>query len=211
MRLGLLLALCSLAFPLPAQAQSARMVKVVVETRQQGTQSQQGVQGSAAVTGRGHTVRPRGGLAVEDTTTKTTRTSGVFVLVMDGGAGRLVVAQEVPYTQVAYYHDYALGRGYVAQGTAWQQVGTSLVVRPTILPDEQIRLRLIPSLSYVTPGGGGTIELMEAATEVIVPRGRRVSLGGSTSGLHSVTRQILGVREEQSSSETGITLIATIQ
>jgi hypothetical protein len=79
-------------------------------------------------------------------------------------------------------------------------------VLPTVLPNNQIRLRLVPSLSYFTPDGGGTIELVEAATEVIVSNGRRVSLGGATSGLHSVTRQILGVREEQSSSETGITL-----
>jgi Bacterial type II and III secretion system protein len=195
----------------PAEGQTGRMVKVVVETRQQGTQSRQGVQGSGGVIVQGGTPRARGGLGVEDTTTRTTRTSGVFVLVMDGGAGSMLVAQEVPYTQVAYYRDYALGKGYVTQGTAWQQVGTSLIVRPTIVSDKQIRLRLTPSLSYVTPGGGGAIELVEASTEIVVPNGRRVSLGGATAGMHSVTRQILGVREEQSSSEMGITLLATIQ
>ena len=207
----LMLGAAALLFAASVEGQSGRMVKVVVETRQQGTQSRQGVQGSGGVIVQGGTPRARGGLAAEDTTTRTTRSSGVFVLVMDGGAGSMLVAQEVPYTQVAYYHDYALGRGYIAQGTTWQQVGTSLIVRPTILPDKQIRLRLTPSLSYFTPGGGGTIELVEAATEVIVPSGRKVSLGGATSGMHSVTRQILGAREEQSSSETGITLVATIQ
>ncbi len=195
----------------PAGGQTGRQVKVVVETRQQGTQSRQGVQGSGGVIVQGGTARPRGGLAVEDTTTKTTRRSGVFVLVMDGGAGSMLVAQEVPYTQMAYYYDYAVGKRYVAQGTAWQRVGTSLVVRPSILPNNQIRLRLIPSLSYFTPGGGGTIELVEAATDLIVSNGQRVSLGGATANLHSVTRQILGVREEQSASETGITLVATVQ
>jgi hypothetical protein len=33
----------------------------------------------------------------------------------------------------------------------------------------------------------------------------------ATAGMHSVTREILGVREAQSSSETGLTLVATIQ
>jgi type II secretory pathway component GspD/PulD (secretin) len=132
-------------------------------------------------------------------------------MVMDGGAGSMLLAQEVPYTQVAYYHDYAVGKGHIAQGTAWQRVGTSLVVRPTILAKNQIRLRLTPSVSYFTPGGGGTIELVEAATELIVPNGQRVSLGGATTALHSVTRQIMGVREEQSASESGITLVGTIQ
>lgn len=209
-RLFALLLVLSSAFPVvEAGGQTGRQVKVVVETRQQGTQSRQGVQGSGGVIVQGGTARPRGGLAVEDTTT--TRRSGVFVLVMDGGAGSMLVAQEVPYTQMAYYYDYAVGKGYVAQGTAWQRVGTSLVVRPSILPNNQIRLRLIPSLSYFTPGGGGTIELVEAATDLIVSNGQRVSLGGATANLHSVTRQILGVREEQSASETGITLVATVQ
>ncbi|HKZ06734.1 MAG TPA: hypothetical protein VJU81_14805 [Methylomirabilota bacterium] len=193
------------------EGQGGRMVKVVVEARQQGTQSRQGVQASGGVVVQGGTARARGGLAVEDTTTRTTRTSGLFVLVQDGGSGSLLVAQEVPYSQVAYYYDYAVGKGHVAQGTAWQRVGTSLVVQPTVLPNNQIRLRLIPSLSYFTPGGGATIELVEAATEVIVPNGRRVALGGATTGLHSVTRQILGVREAQSSSDTSITLLATVQ
>jgi type II secretory pathway component GspD/PulD (secretin) len=197
--------------PLGAVAQTGRMVKVVVETRQQGTQSAQGVQGSGGVVVQGGSARARGGVAAQDTTTKSTRTSGVFVLVMDGGAGSMLVAQDVPYSQVAYYYDYATGKGHVAQNTAWQRVGTSLIVRPTILSDKQVRLRLTPSLSYFTQHGGGTIELIEAATELIVPSGRRMSLGGATSGMHSIARQILGVREEQSSSETGITLVATIQ
>ncbi len=204
--------LASIAFvsAVDAPAQTGRMVKVLVETRQQGTESQ-GVQGSGGVIVEGGTPRARGGLGVEDTTTRTTRTSGVFVLVMDGGAGSMTVAQEVPFTQVAYYQDYALGRGYITQGATWQQVGTSLIVRPTILADKRIRLRLTPSVSYFLPGGGGTIELVDAVSEVIVQSGRRVSLGGAISGMHSVTRQILGAREEQASSETGITLVATIQ
>ena len=188
------------------------MVKVVVETRQQGTQSRQGVQGSGGVIVQGGTPRARGGLAAEDTTTRTTRTLGR----LRAGDGRRV-GQHARGAGSPLHPGRVLprlrrsGRGYIAQGTAWQQVGTSLIVRPTILPDKQIRLRLTPSLSYFTPGGGGTIELVEAASEIIVPNGRRVSLGGATSGMHSVTRQILGVREEQSSSETGITLVATIQ
>lgn len=212
-RLGIvgLLSLSGLLPGVDALAQTGRMVKVVVETRQQGTQSRQGVQGSGGISVQGGSARPRGGLAVEDTTTRTTRSAGVFIVVQDGGAGTLLVAQEVPYSQVAYYYDYAVGKGYVAQGTAWQRVGTNLVVRPTVLPNNQIRLRLTPSLSYFTPGGGGSVELVEAATELIVRNGQRVSLGGATTGMHSVTRQVLGVREERSAQETGITLVATLQ
>ena len=206
-----------LAFPLslesvPVAAQTGRSVKVVIEIRQQATQSRQGAQGSGGVVIQpGRAPRGAGGLAVEDTTTATTRSSGVFVLVQDGGQGTMMVSQDIPYPQVVSYYDYATGRSYVAQGVAWQSVGTGLAVRPTVLPNGQIRVRLTPWLSYITPGGGGTVELLDAATELVVPNGRRVQIGGATSSLHAVTRQILGVRQEPSSAETGITLTATLQ
>jgi hypothetical protein len=156
-------------------------------------------------------VRGRGGLAVEDTTTRVTRSSGLFTVVLDGGAGSIMVADDVPTPQLAYYYDYATGKGYVAQGVAWQRVGTALSVRPVILPGNQIRVTLTPVISYFTAGGGGTIEVVEAATQLIVPNGGRMQFGGSTGSLHAVTRQVLGYRAEQSSQDTALTVTATIQ
>lgn len=199
----------------PSGAQSPRQVKVLLEFKQQTQGSRQGVQGQGGIIveeRRGDVrARGRGGLAVEETTTRVTRSSGLFTVVQDGGAGSIMVAQEVPYPQMAYYHDYATGKGYVAQGVAWQRVGTALSVRPVVLPGNQIRVTLTPVISYFTPGGGGTIEVTEAATELIVPNGGRVQFGGATGSLHAVTRQVLGYRAEQSAQETALTLTATIQ
>jgi hypothetical protein len=197
------------------ESQSGRLVKVVLEFKQQTQGSRQGVQGTGGVSveeRRGDVrARPRGGLAVEDTTTRVTRSTGLFTVVEDGGVGSLMVAQEVPYQQVAYYHDYATGRGYVVQGVPWQRVGTALAVRPVILAGKQIRLTLTPVISYFTPSGGGTIEVTEAATQLIVPSGSRVQIGGTSSSLHAVIRQVLGYRTEQSAQDTALTLTATIQ
>jgi len=199
----------------PSVAQSPRNVKVLLEFKQQTQGNRQSVQGQGGIIveeRRGDArARGRGGLAVEETTTRVTRSSGLFTVVQDGGAGSIMVAQDVPYSQMAYYHDYATGKGYVAQGVAWQRVGTALAVRPVVLPGNQIRVTLTPVISYFTPGGGGTIEVTEAATELIVPSGGRVQLGGATGSLHAVTRQVLGYRAEQSAQETALTLIATIQ
>lgn len=204
----------ALAVPAPLGAQSARNVKVLLEFKQQTQGSRQGVQGQGGIIvqeRRGDPqVRGRGGLAVEDTTTRVTRSSGLFTVVQDGGAGSIMVAQDVPYPQIAYYHDYATGKGLVAQGVAWQRVGTALAVRPVILPGSKIRVTLTPVISYFTPGGGGTIEVVEAATELIVPSGGRMQLGGNTGSLHAITRQILGYSSRQSSEETGLILTATI-
>jgi hypothetical protein len=208
-------ALLALAVATPLAAQSGRQVKVLLEVKQQTQGSRQGVQGQGGVVvqeRRGDPrVRGRGGLAVEDTTTRVTRSSGLFTVVQDGGVGTIMVAQDVPYQQMAYYHDYATGQGHVAQGVAWQRVGTALAVRPAILPGNQIRVTLTPVISYFTPGGGGTIEVVEAATDVIVPNGGRLQIGGSTGSLHAVTRQMLGYGVQQSSQETALTLTATIQ
>lgn len=196
---------------LPAASQTGRQVKVVLEFQQKSLDSRQGVQGQGGVILQDGKARGRGGVGVQDTTTRTTRSEGVFTVVQDGGASSMVVATEVPYTVLSWFRDYATGQGYAAQATAWQRVGTTLVVRPTILPDGQIRVRLTPQVSYFSPQGDGSIEFNEAATEVIVPNGRAMRIGGATRGINQVTRQILGYREQQSSSESSFILTATIQ
>ena len=196
---------------IPAASQTGRQVKVVLEFQQKGLDSRQGVQGQGGVIVQDGRARGRGGIAAQDTTTRTTRSDGVFTIVQDGGTSSMMVASEVPYTALSWFRDYATGQGYAAQATAWQRVGTTLVVRPTILPDGQIRVRLTPKVSYFSPQGDGSIEFNEAATEVIVPNGRAMRIGGSTRGINQVTREILGYREQQSSSESSFILTATIQ
>ena len=84
-------------------------------------------------------------------------------------------------------------------------------MNPTILSNWQIRVRLVPQVSYSSPQGDGSIEFSEAATEVIVPDGRPMRIAGATRGMSQVTRQILGYRGQQSSSEAGLVLPATVQ
>jgi hypothetical protein len=55
------------------------------------------------------------------------------------------------------------------------------------------------------------IKVVLAATELIVPNGQPVSLGGSTASLHEITRQILGYRERASSGETKLVVTATVR
>ena len=208
---AVLLATILLASAIRVESQAGRQVKVVLEFQQQGQDSRQGAQGRGGVIIQDGKARGRGGVAVQDTTTRTTRSEGVFTIVQDGGTASMLVASEVPSTVVLWFRDYATGQGYAAQATAWQRVGTTLVVRPTILPNGQIRVRLIPQVSYFSPQGDGSIEFNEAATEVIVPNGRAMRIGGATRGINQVTRQILGYREQRSASESSFILTATIQ
>jgi hypothetical protein len=177
---------------------------VAVEFRQTAEQSREGVQG---------TVRPRTGvgLGVESSERRVRRSSGVFTLVQDGGESTLTVATQVPFQQVAFYRDYATGAGYVTGGVIFQDVGTSLKVQAALLPGNQIRVRLTPRISYLAADGSGAIEFTEAASDVVVPSGRPVTLGGATGQTHTVLRQILGIGRERSAGETAVVLTATVQ
>ncbi len=192
-------------------AQSARQVKVNFDFRQSGSQSRDAVQGSGRViiTDRG-SARPSGRVGVESAERKVTRTTGIFTVVQDGGESTLLVATQVPYQQVTLYRDYLTGAGLLASSVQFKDVGTSLKVRARILPGGLVSLRVTPSISWLSGDTAGTIEVNEASTELVVPNGRAVVMGGSSTRMHELTRQILGVSASQSAGETLMTLTATI-
>ena len=194
-----------------SEPQSRRQVKVLVESQQSGTQNQEAVQGSGSVIIRRGNVQPSGRVTAGDRQTTVQRSTGIFTLVQDGGESILSVATTVPHNQVAYYYNYAAGGGYIQRQLIFTDVGTSLRVSASLLPDNQIRVRLTPRISYFSAERSGAIDFTEATTELIVPSGQPVSLGGSTNNMHEITRQMLGYRDRSSSSETNLVLTATIQ
>ena len=206
-----LAALITLPAP-PAAAQTPGNVRVTVELRQTSASSRDaaGAGGRVVITERGGVrTRVRGG--AESTEVRSRGTSGMFTLVQDGGEATLVVATQVPYPELSFYRDYATGHRHIASGVVFRDVGTSLRVRAHVLPDRRIRVRLTPSISWFSADGAGTIEFVEAATEVVVPNGQPVLLAGSTSDTHTVTRRMLGLDQQRASGETSVVLTATAQ
>jgi hypothetical protein len=210
---GFMLALVGVFLGLaPAgNTQSRRNIKVVLETQQSGTSNREAVQGSGSVIIRRGRVEPSGRITAGNRQTTVQRSSGIFTLVLDGSESILTVATRVPQSEIAYYHNHAIGVGYIERRIIFTDVGTSLRVHATTLPDGQIRLKLTPRISYFSADQPGAIDFTEAATELIVPNGRPLSLGGSTANLHEITRQILGYQDRASSSETNLVVTATIQ
>jgi Bacterial type II and III secretion system protein len=200
-----------LVIPAIGNAQTRRQIKVLVESQQSGTQSQEAVQGSGSVIIRKGNVQPSGRVTAGDRRTTVQRSTGIFALVQDGGESILSVAAKVPYSENTYYYNYAAGNGYLQRNIVFTDVGTSLRVSATLLADNQIRVRLTPRISYFSNERSGAIDFTEATTELIVPNGQPVSLGGSTTNMHEVTRQILGYRDRSSSTETNLVLTATVQ
>jgi hypothetical protein len=200
-----------LGMPRIANSQSRRQIKVLVESQQSETQRQEGMQGSGSVIIRKGNVYPSGRVDAGERRTTVQRSTGIFTLVQDGGESILSVATSVPYNQLAYYYNYAAGGGYIQRQIVFTEVGTALRVSASLLPDNQIRVRLTPRISYFSAERSAAIDFTEATTELIVPSGQPVSLGGSTTQMHEVMRQILGYRDRSGSSETSLVLTATIQ
>jgi type II secretory pathway component GspD/PulD (secretin) len=197
--------------PFIGNAQTRRQIKVLVESKQSGTQNQEGVQGSGSVIIRRGNVQPSGRVTAAERQTTVQRSTGIFTLVQDGAESILSVATRGAYSETAYYYNYAAGNGYLQRNIVFTDVGTSLRVSASVLPDNQIRVRLTPRISYFSAERSGAIDFTEATTELIVPHGQPVSLAGSTTQVHEITRQILGYRNRVSSGETNLVLTATIQ
>ena len=195
----------------PLQAEGPKQVKVTFDVRQASTQSRDAVQGRGRViiTEPG-SARSSGGVGVESTERRVTQTTGIFTLVQDGGESALLVASQVPYSEVAYYRDYLTGAGYLAASVAFKEVGTSLKVRATLLPGNQVKVRVTPTISWFTDDRSGVVEVAKASTELIVPNGRPVVIGGRGTTLNELTRQILGLAVSRGRSETLMTLTATV-
>jgi hypothetical protein len=200
-----------LAIPFIGHAQVRRHIKIVLDSQQTESFNRAQLQGSGGVVIRRGTVSPSGRIVANERQTTVQRKSGIFTLVLDGSESILSVATRVPQSQIGYYHNYALGIGYIERQIVFNDVGTSLRVHAASLPDGQIRLRLTPRISYFSAERPGAIDFTEAATELIVPNGQPVSLGGATSSMHEVTRQILGYGNRTSSNESELTVTATVQ
>jgi len=187
-------------------------VKVTVEFRQAGQRAQSGVE----VKGKGPggsvvQVNPKGvtGSAraqVRESQQTVRQTVESFLLVQDGGEASLTVVEQAP--EVVWFQQYAHGHGHVAAAVVFRQVGTFLAVRPTILPDRRIRVKITPQISYRSDQGDGTIELVEASTEVVVPSGQPITIGG-TDGRGEVIRQfLLGYERVHQATQVSIVLTA---
>jgi hypothetical protein len=194
-----------------AQGHGTKQVRVTVDFRESGTSEASDVQGSGGVV---ITERGSGGVGRVDLDSRTVRSShrsGIFTIVQDGGDSILRVSTNVPYEEVQFYRDLLTGGGYVARSIRFQSVGTSLKVHADVLDPKRIRLRLVPTVSYFSPDGSGTVELTDASTELVVEDRVPVVIGGGSNQSEAMVERILGRRSTSTASESSIELIAALQ
>lgn len=117
----------------------------------------------------------------EDGWTETTSRSsqGQFVVVTEGSEGRIFIGERV--SMVSYFYNYLVGEGYLTGVVTFQEVGTSLIARARVVGEDQIEVTLTPEISYLSPGGRGSVAVQRLSTSVVVPNGRSIEIGGQAA------------------------------
>jgi len=102
-----------------------------------------------------------------------------FLVVRSGGTASLQVVREVP--MVDYFYSFARDGGlWTETSVRWERVGTELAIEPVWLGG-QIRVTVWPRLTAWADGRRHAIDVRELATQVTVPEGRTVPIGGFRS------------------------------
>jgi len=181
-------------------------VKVTVEFRQEGQRAQSGIAGGTVVQVDPKGVTGSARVQVQESQRTIRQNVESFLLVQDGGEARLTVVEQVP--EIVWFQQYAHRHRYITEVVVFRQVGTFLAVRPTLLPDKRIRVKITPQISYQSDQGDGTIALVEASTEVVVQTGQPLTIGG-TDGRGEVMRQfLLGYERVNQANHVSIVLTA---
>lgn len=153
------------------------------------------------VTGVKFKIRPR----VVDNAVDISTTTKQQLLVASGREGRLRIGESVPYQ--AWIMNYGVAHGVIQQQIAWQEVGSFLVVEPTVIGDGPlVRVKITPELVGTVNGAPQTTRFAAAATEVTVADGEPVTIGGAAKDAEFYSRFLIGVSRAGSSRRLNITM-----
>lgn len=171
-----------------------------------------GVQGGVVVDGGGVS---HGGVVVsprlEHRETRTTENAVQTLLVASGRSGALRVGESVPY--VEWFMQRAVGWGLLQTAIRWQEVGSFLVVEPTVIGEgasATVRIRLTPELSGLVDGHPHRVRFAQAVTEVVAASGQTVRLGGVAQDKEFYSRFLIGMDRAGVRQSTDIWLTPTL-
>lgn len=155
--------------------QPAPQVRITVDFAGGGPGSGYNAGLAAAQAGPNNSVGVRGNAALYNTSNSVTASQNL--LVMSGEKGRILVGRDIVAVQP--YWAYANNLGLVPPGLLFQTVSTGFAVEPMVIGDN-IRLKVIPWISYQSPNGPGQLEFAESATTLNVRNGDTVMLSSGT-------------------------------
>jgi type II secretory pathway component HofQ len=146
-------------------------------------------------------IRPQ----VTDNSIQTTDNTKQQLMVSSGREARLRVGETVPYE--TWLVDYGITYGFIQKQIAWRDVGSFLVVEPTVIGDgPMISIRITPELSGTVNGSPQATRYSSVSTEVTVRDGETVTIGGAAKDSEFYSRFLIGGYRSGGSRRVNITL-----
>lgn len=133
-----------------------------------------------------------------------------FLIVPEGGEGRLAAGTSIPVTDWLIGYNQNLGHTVAWQGAV--QVTTGFMVSPRIMGEDRILVVLTPWASYLSEGQTSRINYREAQTTVAIKDGGYIVLAEMESETGKlVSSMIQGFSDQQSSGDWSMVLKVKIQ
>ena len=143
-----------------------------------------------------------GDISLEERARRQKNDSEFFVVAMSGSPAYIRAGEEIPYHQnSAFFRRYAPGGGIVT----WQTVESGFEVTPTLAGDNA-HLKIVPRIAY-DDRKDGVIRFFGAQTELTVPLGRWVEIGGTTDQKNEIIREIISLSTSGGNSSTSMSLM----
>jgi hypothetical protein len=143
-----------------------------------------------------------GDISVDDRKRRQKSDSEFFVIAMSGSPAYIRAGKEIPYHQNdAFFRRYAPGGGTVN----WQTVESGFEVTPT-LAGNNAHLKIVPRMAY-DDRQNAVIRFFGAQTELTVPLGRWVEIGGTADQKNEIIREILSLSSSRGKTSTSMSLM----
>lgn len=175
--------------------QPARQVTVRVRFVQTGAQTDRSVSVGGAISVKTWTIGTAGAkpdqvrVKAGQTSRSHREASESFVRTASGSAAYIAAGRDIPYRE----RWVRLGRRHavIGENTVFQRVETGMEVTPVVTGRTAL-VTIVPRIGYVDESGRtGQARFAQAATELNVPLGQWVSIGGTTSASREVIDAIL--------------------
>ncbi|MFC1825452.1 secretin N-terminal domain-containing protein [Thermodesulfobacteriota bacterium] len=150
--------------------------------------------------------RPKDGVSVHARDESRDRSRGFesFIKVVSGSPGYIFVGKDIPFTE----RWANLCRRYARYGEriVFQRVGTGMEVFP-VISGNLVHLDITPIISEEVKGRRGVVRFVDASTKLSVPKGKWVTIGGSSGKTNEVIREILSYGSSSGRSDMTFSLM----
>lgn len=136
------------------------------------------------------------------------RQSEYMIRVRSGSTAYIEAGYDVP--QRERWQDLSRRYGHIPERVVFRRVASGYDIRPVLL-DDQVRIEILPRISYFDDRGRNQkIHFTQAATTIFAPLGEWVDIGGVMGGKREVNRQILADSQHAAGKDLTMRLKVTI-